>query len=75
MKSDDWFGEPRLNAPRVLSPMERGPILFLDQQYTYARAEALHLELGQALARGMRKRGSSTPPDGDIGGTPVALAA
>lgn len=69
------FDPPRLNSPRILAPMERGPILFLDQQYTYTQAEALHLELGQALARGMRKRGSSTPPPDDIGGTPVAVAA
>lgn len=74
-KSDEIFGEARLNAPRILAPQERGPILFLDKQYTYDEAQALHLELGQALARGMRKRGSSTPPGGDIGGTPVALAA
>jgi hypothetical protein len=74
-KGDDIFGAPRENAARLLAPNERGPILFEGRQYTYEDAMALHLELGQALARGMRLRGSSPPPDGDIGGTPMALAA
>jgi len=44
-------------------------------QMTYAQAEALHEKLCQDLARKMRKRGSSTPPSPDIGGTPMAIAA
>jgi hypothetical protein len=62
-----------MKAPRELAPHERGPVLFLGKQYTYAEAEALHMELGQALARGMRRRGTSTPPPPDIGGTPAAM--
>lgn len=73
MKGDERFGEPRLNAPAIIPPQMRGPVLFEGKSIPYDEAEKLHLELGQALARGMRKRGSSNPPGGDIGGTPAAL--
>ena len=78
-KSDIIFGVARENAPPrqhvpedtpVLVPMFDGePALRL----TYAKAQMLHYELGQTLARMMRDRGSSKPPGGDIGGTPAAL--
>lgn len=42
---------------------------------TYKEAQATHLELGQTLARMMRKRGSAHDPvdDDPTGGTPVAV--
>lgn len=62
-------------APPVIPLQERGPVLFEGRQYTYEQAMVLHHDLGQTLARMMRKRGSSTPPGPVIGGTPMALAA
>lgn len=75
MRGDEIFGEPVENAPDLVAPQDRGPVLFLGKSYPYDEAAKLHHDLGQTLARGMRKRGSSTPPGGDIGGTPMALAA
>lgn len=79
-RSDMIFGEARENAPprRYIDP-ETPVLVNLPScsggwtPMTYARAERLHYELGQTLARMMRKRGSATPPDGDTGGTPAAL--
>ena len=69
-------------APRRLHDSERSPI-FIDVPgkrgtflLDWAEAEALHKELGQRLARGMRKRGSTTPPtDNSPSTTPSAAFA
>lgn len=81
-KSDVIFGEARENAPprQPVDPetpvlLPPGATLYNDGAISYAEACDLHCELGQTLARMLRKRGSSTPPGGDIGGTPLALAA
>ena len=76
-RSDVIFGEPVENAPprRYVDPETpvfaniNGGLVVL----THAEAVRVHIELGQTLARMMRKRGSATPPDGDIGGTPAAM--
>lgn len=80
MNDPSWLPEPLPNAPPVVAPMLRGPIglslpsgAFL--QLSYEDAQAVATQLDQHLARGMRKRGSGSPPPDDIGGTPVMLAA
>lgn len=45
-------------APDFVSLYARGPVLFCDRQYTYQEAMQLHHDLGQTLARMMRKRGA-----------------
>ena len=81
-KSDMIFGEARENAPprQYVDPktavmLPDGVVLEHDGRslVTYEAACLLHQELGQTLARMMRKRGSSTPPGGDTGGTPAAM--
>lgn len=72
-------------APRELGPHERGPVSF--EMYSnngrdfagwysvdYESAARLHRELGQALARGMRRRGSMTPQAPDPMTPPLAPA-
>lgn len=79
-RSDLIFGEARENAPprRYVDP--ETPVLVRCEtvrggylSMTFAEAQRIHYELGQTLARMMRKRGSATPPDGDPGGTPAAM--
>lgn len=78
-KSDMIFGEARENAPprQYVDPetpvLVYGPEGWPPAQMTFAQATKLHHDLGQTLARMMRKRGSATPPDGDTGGTPAAM--
>jgi hypothetical protein len=81
--SDKIFGVPRENAPPLIPPQFRGerPVIITlpdgtDWLASYAEAEDFHRVLGQILARGLRKRGSSRemPLDPNSGGTPAALA-
>jgi hypothetical protein len=77
-RSDVIFGVARENAPARRMVGEDEPVLVVlpgnkSERMTFAEASMLHYELGQTLARMMRTRGSATPPDGDIGGTPAAL--
>lgn len=80
-KSDMIFGEARENAPPRQYVDPETPVFLpcgLQTDYcastvTYREACEMHQELGQTLARMMRKRGSATPPDGDVGGTPAAM--
>ncbi|CAB4199816.1 hypothetical protein UFOVP1339_12 [uncultured Caudovirales phage] len=71
-----------VNAPPMRPPSQRGDMFVtlpgsdpVTRLLTYEQAEALHLELGQQITRRMRVRGSATPPDGDIGGTPMLMSA
>lgn len=66
--------------PLIKNPAERMPLLITTpdgatHRLEWEEAANLHRYLGQELARGMRRRGSSTPPDPDIGGTPAAMRA
>lgn len=82
MTYETIFGEDRQNAPprqyvepstpvMVHIPSNSGPVQSISMPYELAMK--LHHDLGQTLARMMRKRGSSMPPGGDTGGTPAAL--
>lgn len=83
-KSDAIFGEARENAPNRQYVAPGTPVYvnipesarrYAPDEWVmdYVDAEKLHHDLGQTLARMMRKRGSATPPDGDTGGTPAAM--
>lgn len=81
-----WFdvlmADVPATAPRELAPNERGPLgcyVPLPEgdrwvSFTYADAEALHTQLGQHLARGMRRRGSHAGLPGDDNPAPLAPA-
>jgi len=80
MLDPNYLPPVRPTAPPRLPPADRGPVLVGipgvgSKSMPYEEAEKMHRELGQALARGLRVRGSSNPPTPDIGGTPVAVAA
>jgi hypothetical protein len=83
-RSDMIFGEARENAPARQHVADGTPVFVTIPESArrcapdewimdHADAVKLHHDLGQTLARMMRKRGSATPPDGDIGGTPAAM--
>lgn len=65
--------------PLIQPPSARLPLLIttpdgITHQLEWEEAAELHRYLGQELARGMRRRGSSAPPiDPSPGGTPAAM--